>query len=413
MSLQIGRVVLVVVTVTAVMWGGCLNPEKPPLGPEEPRQALGTGSVTILSPIFLDGEIAHKNSNCTGCADSDFDIDRSGYAARVQRDSTHTGICGEKQVAIVFDSSVLFPQCAIVNATLTFHVKSTLSLNVKTHQLRIYSKKLTGSSPANLTHNEFIGCGTGYLDLGTITITGPGQRSFSIPNPDTNINKSGCTVFVIVDASAFENAEASQAAQIGMSEGSSPAELSVVTGHCIGPCLDGTVTHSGDVSCSECDSLAFDTTSPSARVYIEWGFNCPSYKQAAFWFDTSGLADTSTIRSATFRFNVKDYATWNVLTHELRVYTRKLAGACPLGFSNSDWVPCGTYIDLGTITIRGRGEHEFVVPTPDSSINKSGLTEFVLVDASTFDGIPHAEFTDIFTQEGGPPNSKPRLGVTY
>jgi hypothetical protein len=213
MSRKRGFILLLLFGLLAWLgFAACTNDK--PSAPARLSSQKGIGNpdhllTTTYSPC-LDGEIDHTTTDCDSCGSSFFSSNTTALTATVTGDEAQTGNCVKrKQMVIVFNTSDL--GSAPSSATLHFTVKTIgPSLDVTTDIIRVYSK--TGSTPCQTTlgPNDFIGCGSGYTNLGTLTISGTGAKSFTVPNPGTNISSNGITKFVLVDASEYSSGDGQQ-----------------------------------------------------------------------------------------------------------------------------------------------------------------------------------------------------------
>lgn len=153
----------------------------------------------------LDGEIEHKNENCSACGSSDFNANTTATTAHVTRDSTPDGMCLEKQMVIAFDTAPLYNSHTISSATLKFYLDNSIGEDYDVTRIRVYALSVS-SCPSSLGSGDFIGSGTGcstsYTNLGRLSLSG-GSNTFTIPNANTNLNKTGITKFIFVDESKF------------------------------------------------------------------------------------------------------------------------------------------------------------------------------------------------------------------
>jgi len=195
----------VAILSTALLMGsGCTSDRPVDVGAAAPgKTAL---PPTVLGPNTfspcLDGEAAHATTNCSSCNSSDFTFDTSATTATVLGDEPESGLCKKrKQMPILFDTSSLGDPASV--ATLKFYVQSTTGLDVLTFRLRVYVKSRSTPCPSALDPGGFVGCGN-FTDLGTITITSTGLKSFTVPDAEDNIDEDGITEFVLVDASEYE-----------------------------------------------------------------------------------------------------------------------------------------------------------------------------------------------------------------
>lgn len=105
-----------------------------------------------------------------------------------------------KQGPIMFDTSSLDDNTTITSAKLKFNVKTYETNNIYQPRLRIYADN-TNPCPSALDGKHFYPCSQTLVNLGTIDITSTGNYEFTIPSPDSRIDKANTTVFLIVDAS--------------------------------------------------------------------------------------------------------------------------------------------------------------------------------------------------------------------
>ncbi len=98
-------------------------------------------------------------------------------------------------------------------------------------------------------------------------------------------------------------------------------------------------------------------------------------------FDTSSLDDNATITSAKLKFNVHTVTTNNIYQARLRMFVGGTS-PCPTSLDAKYWADCAGAVDLGTIDINGTGNYEFTIPSPNSVIEKTLTTVFMIEDAS-------------------------------
>ena len=158
----------------------------------------------------LDGQINHNTTVCTGadtCAAGQFSINTTGTISYVGRDGVYTGVCGVHQMVLMFDTSDLADGHALTGATLEFTSEKEVEAgDVDTRRIEVYSK--TEPDSCGITAGDFVGCADGFTSLGTVSMTNDGAKVFSIPSPNTHINKTGITKFVLVDDSTFSGPDA-------------------------------------------------------------------------------------------------------------------------------------------------------------------------------------------------------------
>jgi hypothetical protein len=385
-------------SLLVVFIAGCQDDEPlTSVGGNDPAPVFTTSSSA--NPCF-DGQVAHNSSNCSSCAGSDFTINTTSSVAEIKQDLGQTDLCGETNAVLYFDTSNLNnAQCGVLSATLSFHVKSVLSLDVDEIRVRVYSKALSGVCPTSLSSADFVSCGSGYTDLGTVTITGTGWVSFNIPNPSVNLHdfsdghKHHTLKVVLVDDSDFSSSSGSQLTKIGTKEGTNKPKLDIVTYDCFQTCVDGTVVHEATTPCSNCDASEF-TQSTTSQTYLSVfhyepsSGGCARPEDAALMFDTGSINDGSTIATAKLHFNVSFTDYEGVNSPYVQVYAVSRS-SCPSSLGSTDFPFCNSQlVSLGTVYIGGTGFHSLTISNPNTYVNKQGITEFVVVDASTISYLP-------------------------
>lgn len=145
-------------------------------------------------------------------------------------------------------------------------------------------------------------------------------------------------------------------------------------------CIAGNVRLDPEGSCDACYEET--TTSSTIQILLGHPYGCDSFKHGVIAFDTSSLDDNATITSAKLKFNVHSVNTHNIYQAKLKIYAGN-SSPCPTGLDGKQWATCAdTAIDLGTIDINGTGNYEFTITSPNSVIDKSNTTIFMIEDAS-------------------------------
>jgi hypothetical protein len=179
------------------------------------------------------------------------------------------------------------------------------------------------------------------------------------------------------------------------------------------PCLDGEVDH-GTTNCTSC-TVTSNTTANTATVFGDESMtdNCRKRKQVVLNFDTSPLDDNATITATTLAFKVKTNLGLDVNTAQIRFHLKSISGSCPTAIDSLDFIGCGGgFNDLGTLTVSGTGSYFFTVPSPNSYINRTGITKIVLVDDSSYSTGDGQQTFVIRTNEDGTSTNRPKLSVT-
>jgi hypothetical protein len=126
-------------------------------------------------------------------------------------------------MALYFDTSDL-PDAAVVSCgKLTIVINSTSGIDVASHRLRVYSRAVDSACPGSLASGDFVGCGSGYVDQGLLSVSGTGSKTLTLANPSAVFNTDGLTQFVLVNRSVFSSDSGSSTIEIHTNEATSAA----------------------------------------------------------------------------------------------------------------------------------------------------------------------------------------------
>jgi hypothetical protein len=202
------------------------------------------------------------------------------------------------------------------------------------------------------------------------------------------------------------------------SEGRNGPRLEVEYEVSMRPCIDGRIDHM-TTGCSSCAEQYFSDNTTSTTAYVVGdgtaSDHCAKRNQTVLAFDTDELVDAHTISTATLTFYVSATTSQCVTTPRIEILVRN-EESCPTGFDSDDFDDCGTYTSLGTVTVNSTGGYTFTIPSAESHINASGITQFVLVDATIYDSgfcAPKKQSFTISTSEHGTESQRPELSVVY